>query len=158
MRPLIFAIIASAVAMTCVPPSQTPQQGYANAPPPGGAAPAYPGGGATCDSACAHLLGCFEQDDAASRTNCNAECVQRQTTPDQLAQIQGATCEQLAQYFGAGQQGQVDFGAAAGAASGGGCSADCTGCVWDGSSCYHGTGLACDSCCCAPGGPAARWD
>jgi hypothetical protein len=41
------------------------------------------------------------------------------------------------------------------------CGADkCSTCVWDGSSCYSRVPpfLACDSCCCRPGGPAPRWD
>lgn len=157
MRPLLFAITASIVAMTCVPASQPQQQTYANAPPPpNGGAPTYPGGGASCDSVCAHILQCFGTDNANSRMTCNQDCFQRQATTEQLAQVQGATCEQIAQYFQGQQNGQVDFGAAGN--NGGGCTADCTGCVWDGSSCYHGTGLACDSCCCAPGGPAPRWD
>jgi hypothetical protein len=105
------------------------------------------------------MLQCFGQDTASSRASCNNECAQRQATTEQLAQVQGATCEQIAQYFqGQQQQGPYNFGAAGGAGAGGGCTADCTGCVWDGSSCYHGTGLACDACCCAPGGPAPRWD
>ncbi len=105
------------------------------------------------------MLQCFGQDDQSSRESCNAECARRGATTDQLAQVQGATCEQIAQYFQGQQQGQVDWGAASGGTGGtGGACPDCAGCVWDGSSCYHGTGLACDSCCCAPGGPAPRWD
>jgi len=149
------------IAMACVPAATSGPSGHSGPPGPPGGAP--PGGYAAsaCDAACAHLLGCFGQDNPNSRANCNTDCAGRNATTAELDAIQAATCDQLADAMQGNQNGSFDFGAAGGATEptgGGGCAADCTGCVGDGTSCYHGTGLACDDCCCAPGGPSPTWE
>jgi hypothetical protein len=148
------------VAMACAPAATSGYNGQAyNAPPP------PPNGqyvdSRACDAVCAHLLGCFGQDNVNSRASCNSDCLQRNATSADLDAVQRATCEQIAAYVQGqqGQQGQVDWGAMGGGAAPAPASActDCAGCVGDGTSCYYGTGQACDACCCAPGGPSPVW-
>jgi hypothetical protein len=120
-----------------------------------------PAAGGGCQDACAHYLQCRGVADGNLLASCTQECQQGNPDPNtlvQYTQLDCATAIQLVEGSGGPGGGQP------GGAPAGGCNADCTGCVWDGSSCYQramaamGSVIECAACCCAPGGPAPRWD
>jgi hypothetical protein len=103
-----------------------------------------------CTRGCTKLLGCAGST-ADQMAPCVANCTAGTPQQAQIEQIEALTCEQIATM------------AAGGAAptGGGGCTADCRGCVGDNSSCYAvaggANGIPCDPCCCAAGGPSPVW-
>ncbi len=113
-----------------------------------------------CGAACAHYLECKGIDDEQQWTMCTNECQSStELDPAVVAQYPSLDCATAIELVESNQGGAAESGN-----QGGACNADCTSCVWDGSSCYSnsmaamGTVIECEACCCAEGGPAPRWD
>lgn len=118
-----------------------------------------------CERGCKKLLGCAHAPDT-EQDSCVQACTAA-TPPDQASveKLEATSCDEIM----AGAGGALGQGAAPGAAgpaapaapANPGCTADCRGCVGDGTSCYAAAGgangIPCDACCCAPGGPAPTW-
>jgi hypothetical protein len=108
------------------------------------------GGGGGCADACTKILGCVGVTSGEDQTDCVTRCEQGDGA--RVAQIARLGCDEIIAELGAqlggGQQ-------AAEQPAGGGCTADCTGCVGDGTSCYAAAGgahgIPCDACCCSSG-------
>lgn len=156
MRLIVLVAAALLVAGSATQQQQQPQQG---------APPEAQQDSSGCGTACAHYLNCKGIQDANLYGQCTAECQMQmangQITPQQAAMYAQLDCvtaiSVIEEQQGGGQGGQPQE-------QGGTCNADCHGCVWDGSTCYYhaasGAGVVseCAACCCAPGGPAKRWD
>lgn len=160
MRSTLRLLVLAAAMLLCA--ASAVQQQPAQQPAAGGGGQTMGGGGSDptgCTDACLHYLQCKGSQDQAVFGQCVSDCRQMGANPADLfayAQTDCATAIQIVEGGGGGgmQGGQQ-----------GACTADCTGCVWDGTSCYyHATAVGagsvsyCDACCCAPGGPAQRWD
>ena len=147
---LLIAAVVLVAGSASQPPQQQQGQPEAQQDPTG------------CGAACYHYLNCKGIQDGNMHAQCVGESQARGVDPSQtyaFTQMDCATAiytvESQMQQGGEGGQPQQQ---------GGQCNADCHGCVWDGSTCYYhaasGAGVVseCDACCCAPGGPAKRWD
>ncbi len=106
-------------------------------------------GGATCDGACAHYLGCKGISDAATTNQCVAGCHDAAPTAAWLEAYVATDCQTAI----AAVEGD-------GSGTGGGQTSECDGCVRDGDSCvwlsqsdwgagpYSGAAWDCDPSCC----------
>ena len=115
-----------------------------------------------CDRGCRKVLGCMSAE--SDVPSCVETCLPNPPQQPKLEELERASCEAILANpaFGLGGAGaRLAPGAPAAPAGRPGCAADCTGCVGDGTSCYWAAGgangIPCDSCCCAPGGPAPVW-
>lgn len=120
---------------------------------------AAPSGGATCASTCQKTLQCLNAYTEPEQASCTTSCQQGNPAQQRLDHLQSLSCQDLVAFLKSEQQ-QQQQGASGGQPASGGkaCTAQlCQGCVGDGTSCYHGTNLPCDPCCCAPGGPSPVW-
>lgn len=132
----VFPVTAALVALSlvaCSGSSTTGGTGIGTASGAGAQQQRTAGGGATCDSACAHYLGCKGADDTSSRAACNADCATRGYTEQAMSDFLQtdcvtAVCEIENTCGGTSSSGGTSSG---GPAAGG----DCTDCAWDGSSC-----------------------
>lgn len=119
-------------------------------------APLPPTGG-NCTNVCEKSLKCMNAYSAEEQQACVTSCEGGKPDPVRLSHLYAMDCTTLVANLKGG-------GGGAGANANkqaSPCGADkCSTCVWDGSSCYSRVPpfLACDSCCCRPGGPAPRWD
>jgi hypothetical protein len=148
---ILLVMVTMIGLVACVPPPAEPAN----------AGTAQQGGDPSgCGAGCDHYLGCKGITDQATWAQCNDECVAANMDPAVIAdytQTDCATAIQLVEGEGGMQQGGE-------APANGACTADCHGCVWDGTECYYnasaamGATQACEACCCAEGGPAPRWD
>ncbi len=150
----VLALLMSAVVAACVV-QQQPQ------PQPAGGTGGTDTYASDCGAACEHYLACKGIDDQAQWSQCTNECQSStELDPAVVAEYPQYDCATAIQLVEGGGGGEVEGGTE----GSGTCNADCTSCVWDGSSCYSnsmaamGTVIECEACCCAPGGPAPRWD
>jgi len=153
---IVGALVVILGSAACVPP---PQQGD---PSTAGSSQASddPSG---CGAGCQHYLGCKGINDEQQWVACHDDCVAQNMDPALIAEFTQTDCATAIQMVeGGGMEGGEGQGEQQGGT--GACTADCTGCVWDGSMCYHhamsmmGSTQECESCCCAEGGSAQRWD
>jgi len=130
-----------------------------------------PSPAAMCERGCKKILGCVAANDG-DRETCIQQCTQGTAPPplDKIEKLEAMSCDEITSggasaLFGGGAAppaGAAPANAPAGnPPAGNGCTADCRGCVSDGSSCYAAAGgangIPCEPCCCAPGGPAPTW-
>lgn len=167
IRGVCFAVgwmLAGALA-ACVPPQgggqgaapgQGAQPGQLGAQGPAGE-PGATGGGATCATTCQKTLQCLNAYTEADQSACASSCQQGNPAQGRLDHMQSLSCQDLIAFLKGEQQQQQQGAGQSAPRPQGTCGADCRGCVGDGTSCYHGTGLPCDACCCGPGGPAPVW-
>lgn len=115
-----------------------------------GSAPAAEDG---CRQACTKVLGCFGVEDSSQLSDCVAGC--EGGGGQNVRAALEMSCDEITAQMEQGAASQPSAPAA------GGCTADCTGCVGDGNSCWAAAGgthgIPCDDCCCAAGGPAPVW-
>jgi hypothetical protein len=117
-----------------------------------------------CERGCKKLLGCANAGDDQLDPCISACMAGTPPAKDDVAKLEDMSCAEIAASAG-GPSGGGMSGTAAPAAptgpAGNGCTADCRGCVGDGTSCYAAAGgangIPCEACCCAPGGPAPTW-
>jgi hypothetical protein len=110
-----------------------------------------------CARGCTKLLGCLpgaeSQQDA-----CVQACLAGHVEQAQVEKLESTSCDDIGQAGGMLPTGPAPTAATP---ANNGCTADCRGCVSDGTSCYAAAGgangIPCEPCCCAPGGPAPTW-
>lgn len=140
MKRFLLLVLVSSGLVACVPP---PEQG--GEPAAGGEASAA----ATCDSACAHFVECGHHADQAV---CVDECHAGGFTPDVLATLESASCEQLGAWIAQGESAPADGGGeSGGGAPGGGESGIFAG---QGNACVGGDVCPGVNICCGDRGPA----
>ncbi|GAC1540726.1 MAG: hypothetical protein NVS3B10_05370 [Polyangiales bacterium] len=115
-----------------------------------------PGGAGSCETSCQHYLQCKNNFDPSVQGQCVAKCGQMHLTRASLLVFEATDC---AAAISAVEGASTGHNGATGAGSSG--SADCKGCVWDGSSCiwlssgnwgagpYSGAAADCEARCCA---------
>jgi hypothetical protein len=151
MRTLLVLVGLITGAVAC---SKDPRPNPAAAPAPSAAAVATddsPRG--LCARVCTKTLACVGAAPDQLEP-CITSCAASGPIKDKVEALVASDCDAII----ANLRGQ---GGAATPPSGNGCTADCRGCVGDGTSCFAAAGgtngIPCDACCCAPGGPAPTW-
>jgi hypothetical protein len=120
---------------------------------------AAPGGTfpATCAGTCEKTLRCLGSFNASEQASCIAQCQAGSPDPARFARLNKMDCATLTATLKGGSGGSSSGGGAPEGPCG---KQHCATCVFDGTSCYSRVPpfLACDACCCRPGGPAPRWE
>jgi hypothetical protein len=114
----------------------------------------------TCAGYCEHALRCVGSYNQTEMSTCIPQCAAQNVPASKIAELNRKSCPELIAFI-KGQGGKGGNSSSGGAKPAGnpGCN-NCATCVFDGTSCYSRVPpfLACDSCCCAKGGPAPRWE
>ena len=106
-----------------------------------------------CTRMCKKALGCAGVGDDQIAP-CVESCTPSAPDPAKVQLVEAASCAEVMAILNGPNT-------AAPRAAPARCTADCSGCTGDGTSCYKvaggANGIPCDDCCCAPGGPAPVW-
>jgi hypothetical protein len=126
---------------------------------PAAAAPAGNAYAATCAGTCEKTLRCMGAYNATEQAACVTSCEAGTPDPARFARVNKMDCATLLATLKGGNKGGGGGASSGGAAEPCGKN-QCSTCVFDGTSCYSRVPpfLACDACCCRPGGPAPRWE